>query len=228
MFIKSRLYLAIGLMFLSVLPASAQPSTMEITYDDGSKQEMSLSQASEKIKIIAFKKGTGTTTTKPANDSVFGSDAFVAGSLRGEIFFISQVNSLPDLDSLHPVGQALYATSLNISPRRFDQGFPGIPDRTEWFAIKYTGRFWVSNEGMYNFRTVSDDGVVLKIDNRVVINDGGVHAPQSATGQVYLSRGEHSIRVDYFQGPKYDLALQLFVTPTGQTEKLFDTRDFRQ
>ncbi|MDD4964936.1 MAG: PA14 domain-containing protein [Gallionella sp.] len=227
MFIKSRFYLSIGLALLPILQANAQAGGMEITYTDGSKQAVSLNQESEKIKIIEFKKSTGSSTTKPNNDNVFGSDTFTTGSLKGEIFFISEVNRIPDLDNLRPVGQPLYATSLNITARRFDQGFPGIPGRTEWFAIKYTGSFFVANEGMYNFRTVSDDGVILKIDNRVVIDDGGVHAPQSATGQVYLNRGEHNIRVDYFQGPKYDLALQLFVTPSGQNEKLFDTRDFK-
>lgn len=208
-------------------PLYAQYGTMEITYDNGDKQTVSLKQGSEKIRIMELKKGNSS-STHTTKDNVFGNTSYNSGSLRGDVYFISPVNRIPDLDKLRPVGQPLYTNSLNISPRRFDSGFPGIPDRTEWFAIKYTGNFFVSEEGMYNFRTVSDDGVILKIDGKVVIDDGGVHAPQSASGQVYLDIGMHQIRVDYFQGPKFDLALQLFVTVPGQKENLFDTRDFNR
>lgn len=226
MFTISRWRLLQVLLFAFISHAHAQSAGgLEITYDDGAKQTVPLIQSSEKIRLIEFKKNAAP-PTRPANETVFGGTSFVSGSLRGEVYFINQVNRIPDLDKLRPVGQPLYTTSLNISPRRFDAGFPGISDRTEWFAIKYTGSFIVSSEGMYNFRTISDDGVILKIDDHVVIDDGGTHAPQSASGQLRLSRGEHKIRVDYFQGPRYDLALQLFVTPPGQSERIFDTRDF--
>lgn len=216
--------LTLSLALLCAFNAQAEQGLMEITYRDGTKQSVPLNQASERIKVIEFLKNT---TPQPHTGNVFGDTAYTPGGLKGEVFFITQVNRIPDLDTLRPVGTPLYITSLNISPRRFDAGFPGIADRTEWFAIKYTGIFNVSNEGLYAFRTISDDGVVLKIDNRVVIDDGGVHAPQSASGQVYLNRGQHSIRVDYFQGPRYDLAIQLFVTPPQQNERIFDTNDYK-
>ena len=47
---------------------------------------------------------------------------------------------------MKPVG-TIYTNSLNVSPQRFDESFPGITDRFEWFAIDYTGKFWIEQPG---------------------------------------------------------------------------------
>jgi hypothetical protein len=43
---------------------------------------------------------------------------------------------------------------------------------------------------------------------------------------IHLSPGTYPIRVDYFQGPKMQIALQLFVTPPGEEERIVDLKDF--
>ena len=118
-----------------------------------------------------------------------------------------------------PVG-SIYTKVLDVPERSFDSGFPGVTDRFEWFAIKYTGTFQVENVGEYKFRLVSDDGSRLFIDGKKIIDDDGVHPAQSASGSVSLDRGAHQIEVDYFQGPRYYVALQLFWTPPGGTETI--------
>ena len=47
----------------------------------------------------------------------------------------------------------------------------------------------------------------------------GIHPPQEAKGAAHLVVGVHTVRLDYFQGPKDQMAIQLFVTPTGVAEK---------
>jgi hypothetical protein len=37
---------------------------------------------------------------------------------------------------MKPVG-TIHTSSLNIPPRIFTDGFPGVTDRFEWFAIDY-------------------------------------------------------------------------------------------
>ena len=51
-------------------------------------------------------------------------------------------DGLPNFKRLKSVG-TIYTTSLQIHPRTFELGFPGITDRFEWFAIDYTGRIWI-------------------------------------------------------------------------------------
>jgi hypothetical protein len=156
-----------------------------------------------------------------AVEEAFGSaDSNLA--LKGEIYYLEDgAPSLPDFNSLTPIG-TIYANVLNISSRSFDSGFPGVTERFEWFAIKYTGTFNINQEGGYAFRLLSDDGSRLIIDGNLVIDNDGQHSPKSVSGKAYLTQGQHLIEVDYFQGPRYDIALQLFWTPPGGFESIFN------
>ncbi|NYT02119.1 MAG: hypothetical protein GKC10_05115 [Methanosarcinales archaeon] len=153
-------------------------------------------------------------------ENPFGSTNQDASALRGQIYPIPEgTSSLPDFSTLTPVGE-IYTKVLDVPQRSFDSGFPGVTDRFEWFAIRYTGRFFVETTGDYAFRLVSDDGSRLFIDGTKIIDNDGIHSPISATGTVYLTRGEHRIEVDYFQGPRAYVALQLFWTPPGESEEV--------
>ncbi|HLE18462.1 MAG TPA: PA14 domain-containing protein [Syntrophales bacterium] len=197
---------------------------MEITYENGEKQQVSLQQSSDNIIRHEFKEVTS--NPLPLAKSDFGSTKPIVNSLKGEVYFIAEgVSYLPNLDGQSVVSR-LYTTTINISPRRFDSGLPGIPNRLEWFAIRYTGEFYIKKGGVYRFRTVADDGCWLVIDGKTVIEDRQSHAPTSAYGEIHLYQGMHQVRVDYFHGPRHDLALQLFVTRPGGSERIFDLNDF--
>lgn len=114
-----------------------------------------------------------------------------------------------------------FADRINVAQRHFREGFPGIEDRVEWFGIKYTGQFRTEAAGVYEFRLSSDDGSRLLIDEQLVINNDGTHAPLSRSGRIHLAAGLHQLKLLYFQGPGTLLALQLFVTPPGRREKTF-------
>ena len=45
----------------------------------------------------------------------------------------------------------------------------------------------------------SDDGAVLEIDDEVVVDNDGNHAPRTIAGHVPLRRGLHKFRLRYFQ-----------------------------
>ncbi len=154
------------------------------------------------------------------SENPFGSATSDLMSLKGDIYYLPEgTSSLPDFTSLTPVG-SIYTKVLDIPTRSFTSGFPGVTDRFEWFAIRYAGTFNVDKEGDYAFRLVSDDGSRLIIDGKKIIDNDGTHATQSAFGDVYLASGQHSIEVDYFQGPRDEIALQLFWTPPGGTEEI--------
>jgi hypothetical protein len=157
----------------------------------------------------------------------FGTTVVIPGGLRGEVYHLpSGASKLPNFEKLKPVG-VIYTAELNISPRSFKEGFPGVTDRIEWFAIDYKGKFWIDKPGSYRFLVNSDDGARLYIDDRRVIENDGIHGPETAYGNAKLSFGIHSIRLSYFQGPRYELALVLAVAPPGGTWQVFNTNIFK-
>jgi hypothetical protein len=149
------------------------------------------------------------------------------GGLRGEIYKIPPRSlRLPNFKKLKPVG-SIYAAELNLPPRDFTEGFPGVTNRDEWFAIDYTGRFWINKPGTYQFSLSSDDGSKLYIDDFLVIDNDGIHATRTERGEVALRFGSHRIRVSYFQGPRYRISLILSVSPPGGEWRVFNTNEFK-
>jgi len=160
--------------------------------------------------------------------ATFGTTVVIPGGLTGKIYHIPfNSSSLPNFDKLEPLG-TIYARGLYIPPREFTEGFPGITDRIEWFAIDFTGRFYIANPGKYFFSLCSDDGSKLYFDGKVAIDNDGAHATVCQQNSVALSGGIHSIRLSYFQGPRYHLSLMLAVAgPKDKFARPFNTDEFR-
>jgi hypothetical protein len=159
---------------------------------------------------------------------VFGTTVVLPSGLRGLVYHIKRNRTeLPNFEKLKPAGPPIYTSSLNLPPQSFAEGFPGVTKRNEWFAIDYSGKFWIADPGMYNFALLSDDGAKLYIDDQVVIDNDGLHAPLEKTGAVQLAGGLHRIRVSYFQGPKYQVALVLRVAGANQELRVFSTDEFK-
>ncbi|MEO6599350.1 MAG: PA14 domain-containing protein, partial [Polyangiaceae bacterium] len=143
------------------------------------------------------------------------------GAFRADVCFIQPtVRLLTDIATCTPV-ITFFTSELNVSPRRFNRGFPGLGRRTEWFAIKYQGSFRVRAEDSYNFRLLSDDGARLEIDGHQVLDNDGQHLPSAVSTNVRLAVGQHTFFVFYYQGPPDFVALQLFVKRFAHDEKLF-------
>ena len=157
----------------------------------------------------------------------FGTTVVINSGLRGNVYHIHRYRKmLPDFSKMKPVG-VIYTTELNIPVQDFQQGFPGVTKRFEWFAIDYTGRFWVERPGLYTFLLTSDDGANLYIDGDLTVDNDGLHPPQDKTGTVELTRGVHTIRVSYFQGPRFQVALVLKMAGPGEQLRIFSTDEFK-
>jgi hypothetical protein len=157
----------------------------------------------------------------PPQDTPFGSTTPTSNSLTGNLYFLpDNTQRLPNLLQLTPVGQ-VYTQRIDIPARSFDDGFPGVSDRFEWFAIRYTGTVAFPTAGTYAFRILSDDGARLYIDGHLVVDNDGQHAPAERRGTIQLTPGNHEFVLEYFQGPRYQIALQLYMTPPGGQENIF-------
>ena len=144
-----------------------------------------------------------------------------SGAFRGDICFIEDsVKRLADITRCNTV-KTFFTDAINVPPRRFSDGFPGVSDRTAWFAIKYRGKFKVESADYYTFRLLSDDGASLQIDGYPIIDNDGQHMPRSVVSTITLEAGEHEFSLFYYQGPPDFLALQLFVKAFNGSEHLF-------
>jgi len=156
-----------------------------------------------------------------AGDGLFAGNG--QGTLRAEICFIPEATrSLRQIRDCPPIYEQ-YLDRINIPQRPFTAGFPGFPDRFEFFAVNIQGNFRVDAPGTYHFRLKADDSAQLFIDGQLVVDNDGMHDAISRSGDVTLSAGQHRLRVWYFQGIRYELALQLFVTPPGGSEHIFSS-----
>lgn len=159
--------------------------------------------------------------------AAFGTTVVIPSGLRGDIYYLRQgTETLEGLARLRPQG-SIYTTSLNVPPQDFLIGFPGITRRFEWFAIDYSGKFWIETPGLYRFRLISDDGAMLYIDGQLIVDNDGIHSTIVRLGSIRLAGGMHAIRVPYFQGPGDTVALMLEIAGPGEQPRIFSTDEFK-
>ena len=168
-------------------------------------------------------KGTG------LQSPTFGTTVVVPAGLRGTVYFIPRNTMvLPDFtrDDVQAVGE-IWTNNLNIPPRHWRLGFPGLTERFEWFAIDYNGRFWIDKPGRYTFALLSDDGSRLFVDDTPVIDNDCQHPPDIRIAAVEMGGGVHRIRVSYFQGPRDCLSLVLAMAGADHEWRVFNTTELK-
>jgi len=143
------------------------------------------------------------------NDNPLGGPDNGNEGLVGKVFQIpNNVNRIPSFENMIPV-TTVVAQNLNVPNTRYEEGFPGVPGLLEWFGIRYEGRLEAPVDGVYIFGLISDDGANLYIDGVKVVDNDGIHAIRAVRGSFFLTAGIHTILVDYVQGPRWYVALQL-------------------
>jgi hypothetical protein len=139
---------------------------------------------------------------------------------------------LPDFSRLGRPFATITVPNLRVKARNFKAGFPGLGGKDkllEWFGIRFEGQLMVPKSGSYRFRTVSDDGSKVYIDGKLVVDNDGVHPPRGRDGKpVQLGAGAHAIVVEYFQGPRFQIALELYWQRPGARWQIVKPKFFRR
>lgn len=151
-------------------------------------------------------------------DEIGVEDDGVSRGLVGYVFDLGgTISQLPDFALYTPI-QEILVPNLDVPTRSFSEGFPGVRDLIEWFGVAFEGTITLPEGGLYEFRLNSDDGANLYINTDLVVDNDGVHAPRARNGSIVLPAGTYPIVVDYFQGPRYHITLQLsWKTPGSST-----------
>jgi len=58
----------------------------------------------------------------------------------------------------------------------------------------------VPETGIYTFYLTCDDGGTLRLANRLVVDNDGLHSAIEKTGQVALTKGLHPLALDFVEG----------------------------
>lgn len=66
------------------------------------------------------------------------------------------------------------------------------------FSVEWTGWLVVPASQTYEVSTLSDDGSLLFLDDRVIVSNDGVHAARRVAVRTWLDRGPHRLRLRYF------------------------------
>lgn len=91
-----------------------------------------------------------------------------------------------------------------ISTRQLSRSWGFPPPDT--FSARWSGFLFVPQSGTYTLATTSADGSLLYVDDRLVVDNGGLHGVVTRTGHVALERGRHAVVLHYLQsGFGYEL-----------------------
>jgi len=113
-----------------------------------------------------------------------------AGTESGLVasYYETSAAEVADLDDAVPV-------------RRMVRETVGLPEgtREEYIGLSFDGWLEVPATGIYRFTLASDDGSVLAIDDRTIVDHDGFHGMARKAGAVALEAGRHLFRLRYFQ-----------------------------
>ncbi len=80
-------------------------------------------------------------------------------------------------------------SEINLEPSR----------RKNDFAIVYNGYVDIPQDGQYTFYLESNDGSMLYIDDKLLIDNDGGHGTYEVDATVALKKGKHKLQCEYFQ-----------------------------
>lgn len=119
-------------------------------------------------------------------------------------YFEGKWEKLPDLDKEKPLSSGI----------AYDLTLDGLKTAFDYFALRFRGTLLLDKDGEYIFYTRADDGVRLKIDDVIVVDNWGLFGQRELVGRIPLQAGRHRLQVDYFEkrGGQY---LEIFIEGPG-------------
>ncbi|RYZ86722.1 MAG: hypothetical protein EOP04_13260 [Proteobacteria bacterium] len=112
--------------------------------------------------------------------------------------------------------------NYNIPLKPFNGGFPGAPmNLEEDFGLNTRTTIIIPTTDKYSFKIISDDGSKMWIDDKLILNHDGLREGIDTVyseATVDLTQGKHKLVLDYFQGPRFSIALMLFWKRPGDKD----------
>lgn len=129
----------------------------------------------------------------PAPDT---SDPFYNNGLAVNVYLFNKeipqnINEIKKAIPSKPNYSGTVANVHFISDSAFGSNFK------DYFYLQAKGYLQINKKGLYIFRTVSDDGSLLYIDGKLVVDNNGAHGLVVKKGSLLLNKGMHTIELQY-------------------------------
>jgi hypothetical protein len=115
------------------------------------------------------------------------------GSLNYEFYDVSVAGY--NLNNLPATGARAKGVTADFDVQRLQNQF--TPTDPHHYGLRYSGYLWIAEAGQYTFFTNSDDGSLLSLDQRLVVNNDGSHPLTERSGAVHLYAGLHRFQLLY-------------------------------
>lgn len=129
--------------------------------------------------------------------SVFAAPVAAADRANGLAMNVYRIGKslsrIPELRAGEKPNVAKVIATLDLDKKQKDFG---VDDH---FTVTIDGFIAISGSGKYRFRVTSDDGCRLSINGAVVVDADGLRAGEARDGEVFLKKGLHPIRIEYFE-----------------------------
>jgi predicted esterase len=127
------------------------------------------------------------------------------------LFYEHSTGSWTDLDSIDwtLVEFSGRVNDFTLSPRTQD----------DYYNFRFDGFVYIESGGSYQFRTSSNDGSRLMLDNAVLVDNDGVHDIRTVTSaKKNLEEGAHRITAEYFEYTQADTLVVEYKGPDTGNE----------
>ena len=103
-------------------------------------------------------------------------------------YYEGEWDKIPGFEKLIPVKSGI-SQNADLS----------IKHRPELFVIEFNGLIKIAKDDVYKLYLESDDGSNLYVDDKLIIDNDGLHGMTEKSGTIALAKGYHKIRIDYLQ-----------------------------
>jgi len=133
-------------------------------------------------------------------------------------FFTSNTKAFTRQDSFIAFNDLQFRTDYPNTPPNAgyaDWNFTGTPLNgvSDLFSVRWTGGLQIDQAGTYNFRTLSDDGIIAYLDNVSIISNPSIHPPTYNTTTLSLTAGYHPFQLLYGENAVHSVALLQWQKP---------------
>ncbi len=152
----------------------------------------------------AYAARSGVTGTLPCTTATFGDP--VSGPAKSCFYLVTGAGPVfgTGLTGTYYTGRTLTGSVVLTRTEGVNFTWPASPGpgvAADDFSVRWTGTVAVPSSGIYNFQTISDDGVRVWVDGRLVVDNWTDHAPTTNTSaSITLTGGQqYRITVDYYE-----------------------------
>jgi large repetitive protein len=170
----------------------------------------------------SFLKRTGVSASLACSTGTFGDPAVGASKTCFYVF-----NGAGAASGTGLLGQYFNNTGLSgsavlqrVEAPNFDwkTGSPGPGVGSDNFSVRWTGTIEAPSSGAAVLQTISDDGIRVWFDGKLVINNWTLHGPTANTANVTFVAGKkHTITMEYYESGGGAVAKLNWQTPGSST-----------